>query len=157
MDHLIIEGVKPYDGRYPFDIYSEESELSTTEWGVIKRHAGYLPLTASEGFAGGDPELFACFAVIALRRAGKIGADEVDAAYQRIADAPFGKTVRIEQDPAEVAQEADAGPPPSKTPVRPSSSGDGSTGSSESLTGPLNGSGIHDSGSSPLPPVRSGI
>ena len=72
MDYLTIEGVKPYDGRYEFDI--ENHALTTREWGWIKRHSGYLPLTIADGYAGADPELYAVFAVIALCRAGKVDA-----------------------------------------------------------------------------------
>ena len=41
-------GVPPYDGRYDFDL--EGRELTTREWGWIKRLSGYLPLTIEEGF-----------------------------------------------------------------------------------------------------------
>ena len=55
-----------------------------------------MPFTIDEGFAGGDPELFACFAAIALRRADKIEAQEVPAIYERIIDGPFGSTITLE-------------------------------------------------------------
>ena len=75
MDYIVIEGVPPYDGRYEFDL--EGRELTTREWGWIKRHSGYLPLTIEDGFT--DPELVTVFAAIALRRAGKVEAREVPA------------------------------------------------------------------------------
>ena len=68
MDWLILEQVPPYDGRYEWDL--EGRELTTREWGWIKRLAGYLPLNIEDGL--GDPELIAVFAAIALRRAGKV-------------------------------------------------------------------------------------
>ena len=67
MDYIVIEGVRPYDGRYEFDL--EGRELTTREWGWIKRLSGYLPLTIEEGLT--DPELITVFACIALRRAGQ--------------------------------------------------------------------------------------
>jgi hypothetical protein len=151
MDFIVLENVKPYDGRYQFDLAG--SELTTREWGWIKRHSGYLPLTVEEGFAGADPELFAVFATIALRRAGRIEPADVPAVYEKLVDAPFGSTIRLETDTVE--QGDDAGPPP--TAERPSSSGNGSPASSETSAGPRNGSGTPASVSSPLPPVRSGI
>ena len=51
MNHLIITGVPPYDGRYEFDM---ERDFTTREWGWLKRLAGYLPLNIEEGFDGGQ-------------------------------------------------------------------------------------------------------
>ena len=48
MDWLTIKGVPPWDGRYEFDL--EDRELTTREWGWIKRWSGYLPLTVAEAF-----------------------------------------------------------------------------------------------------------
>jgi len=62
MEYIVLDGVKPYDGRWPLDA---TADFTTREWGVIKRLSGYLPLTVNDGFQGGDPELFAAFAVIA--------------------------------------------------------------------------------------------
>ena len=128
MDWVIVDGVRPYDGRYLFDI--EGRELTTREWGWIKRLSGYLPLTLEEGFRGGDPELFAAFAVIALRRDGKIDAREAPAVFERIVDAPFGSTIRMETD-TDQEQEDDAGPPLPSSTAKPSTSGGGSRTSSE--------------------------
>jgi hypothetical protein len=151
LDWLIIEGVKPWDGRYEFDLL--DAELTTREWGWIKRHSGYLPLTVDKGFAGADAELFACFAAIALRRAGRIQAEEVDAVFERIADAPYGSTIRMESDSPAV--EDDAGPPASSSNGSAHSSGPASTTSSEISDGPPNGSGMPDSDSSGSPWARS--
>ena len=73
LDWLTVAGVKPWDGRYEFDLNGRE--LTTREWGWIKRHSGYLPLTIDEGFNGADPELFACFAA---HRAAPRRQDPVD-------------------------------------------------------------------------------
>jgi hypothetical protein len=125
MDTITISGVKPYDGRYELDITG--SPLTTREWGWIKKHAGYLPVTiGDDGFA--DPELIAVLAVIALRRSGTIEAREVPAVYDRIADAPFGSTISLE---FASATEGDADPPPLSSTGSSNSSGPASTMSSE--------------------------
>jgi hypothetical protein len=101
MDYIVLDGVKPYDGRYELDL--EQQPFTTREWGWIKRHANYLPLTLWDGFQGGDPELFAVFAVIALRRAGRIDATEAQGMFDRLQDTPLG-AVRYEagvQEPVE--------------------------------------------------------
>jgi hypothetical protein len=125
MDWIVLEGVKPWDGRYEFDIVARE--LTRREWGWIKRLPGYLPLTIEDGLRGADPELFAVFGAIALRRAGRIQQDEVPEIYERLLDAPAGSTIRLEGDTVDT-DEGDAGPPPA------SSSGNGSSFGSDSPT-----------------------
>jgi hypothetical protein len=127
MNWLVIEGVKPWDGRYEFDL--DRQELTTREWGFIKRYSGYLPTTLEEGIEGADPEFFCVVAVIALRRAGRIGNADVQQTFDRFADAPFGTTIRLEGDD-EPAPEADADPSASSS-SKPNGSGDGSRTSSE--------------------------
>lgn len=152
---LTITGVKPYDGRYEFDIAN--SELTTREWGWVKRHSGYLPLTLEEGFRGGDPELFAVFAVVALHRAGRITNQDVGEVFDRIADAPFGSVIELEDDRPETDQEDDdAGPPVSSSNGSDSSSGEGSTTSSAASTVPRPASGTPGSASSGFGLTRSG-
>ena len=142
---IVVEGVKPWDGRYPFDF---GADFTTQEWGWIKRLAGYMPMNVSDGFEGGDPELFAVFAVIALRRSGKIEPRQVPEVFERIGEAPFGTTIRVENDPADdEAGDAD-GPPPSSSNGNERTSGPGSRKSSETSAGPPNGSGIPDSDTS---------
>ena len=106
MDRIVVEGVQPYDGRWDFDLVGRE--LTTREWGWIKRLAGYLPVDLDEKELG-DPELITVFAAIALRRAGRIEAREVPQAFERLSDAPFGSAITLE---TEEAEEDDAGPPP---------------------------------------------
>jgi hypothetical protein len=137
VDWIVVEGVKPWDGRYEFDL--ERQPLTTREWGWIKRLAGYLPITIDEGFDGGDPELFTCFAVIALRRAGQIENRDVAATYERIIDLPQERTIRIESDTEAI--EDDASPPATSSNGKQGSSGPSSPTSSETL---------------PLSPARSG-
>ena len=137
MDWIVVEGVKPWDGRYPLDL--DGAELTSREWGWIKRLTGYLPFTVDEGFAGGDPELFACFAVLALRRAGRIEKGDVSDVYERIIDGPAAGTVRLESDSEET--ETDAGPPASSNSGNESSSGAVSPSSSERSEPTRNGSG----------------
>jgi hypothetical protein len=135
MDYIVIEGVKPYDGRYEFDV----DGFTTREWGWIKRLSGYLPLTIDDGFDGGDPELFSCFAAIALRRAGKIENREVAEVYERLIDSPFERAIRLETDEPETelesemseAGQGDASPPPPSLSENGSTSGPSSAPSSE--------------------------
>jgi hypothetical protein len=127
MDWIVIDGVQPWDGRYPFDL--DGQPLTTREWGWIRRITGYMPLTVDEGLRGADPELFTVWAVIALRRAGRINPAEVTVTYDRLADAPFGAAITFE------GGEVDAGPPPGSPSGGSSSngatSGPGSSTSSE--------------------------
>jgi hypothetical protein len=152
MDWIVVKGVKPWDGRYQLDL--DGFELTTREWGFIKRLTGYLPLTVDEGFQGGDPELFAALAAIALRRAGRVDNTQVAEVYERIADAPAGGTVRLESDRPPV-EEDDAGPPAVSTGSSGSASGDGSTTSSETSPPTRNGSGIPASAGSESQWARS--
>ena len=122
MDYIVVEGVRPYDGRYEFDL--EGQALTTREWGWIKRLSGYLPLTVDEGAR--DPELIVVFAVIALRRAGKVEPRDVPAVFETLSDAPFGSTITMETDVVEEEAEEKRPPPESST-----SSGDTSGPSSQ--------------------------
>lgn len=145
MIYVVIEQPKTYAGRWELDV--EQQELSTRELGWVKRFSGYLPLTMGEGLAGGDAELFAAYAVIALVRNGKITREEVATVFERIIDQPFGTALRIETDDAEVEGEQ-GGPPTQSTNSSGDTSGHGSTQSSETSDAPQNGSGTQ--GSEPL-------
>jgi hypothetical protein len=154
MDYLIIEGVRPYDGRYEFDL--EGQEFTTREWGWIRRHANYLPVTASDGFVSGDAELMCTIAVILLRRAGKITTEDVPEAFERLADAPFTATLKWETTQADEALEGDTADPTASLNGSTSSSGSVSPTSSESSGGDPKGSGIPASAISGSSPVTSG-
>lgn len=141
MDWIVIDSIPPYDGRYQLDLAGDQ--FTTREWGWVKRLAGYLPGNLEDGLTGMDPELICAFATIALHRAGKVQARDVPDVFERITDAPFGSTIRLETDRAEIGQEEDADPPsPPSSSGNGSSSGPGSTKSSET---------------SPATPARSGI
>ena len=146
MDWLTISGAQPWDGRYPFDL--ENSAFTTREWGWIKRHSGYLPLTVDEGFKGADPELITVFAIIALARAGKIQTAQAAEVFDRLADAPATARIRLETDEPE--READADPPPQSSTENGSSSGHDSPTSSEISPAAPSPSGIPVSASSRL-------
>jgi hypothetical protein len=152
MDWIVIDGVKPYDGRYQLDA---SLDFSTREWGWIKRLAGYLPLNVEEAFTGGDPELFAVLALVALHRAGKVEARDVPGLYDRMLDSPFWTTIRFESDGDTVlAEEADAdSPPPGSSTGNAGSSGAESTPSSETSPSRQNGSGSPGSDSSVYDPA----
>ena len=138
MDWLVLEGVKPWDGRYEFDL--DATAMTTREWGYLKRLSGYMPMTIEQGFEGRDPELFAAFAVIALRRNGRITNDDVDHVYERIIDAPFAESIRLEPGETET-EEDDAGPPERSSNGKQPSSGTTSRRSSARSDGPRSDAG----------------
>ena len=150
MDWLIIEGVPPWDGRYEFDIV--EQPPTYREWGWVKRFSGYMPLTIDQGMNGGDPELYAAFAAMALHRAGRIQPSEAQGIVDRLADAPFGATVRLELDDR---VEDDAGPPAASSGSSTNGSGDGSQTSSENWASKRVPDGTPASATSESPPVGS--
>jgi hypothetical protein len=128
-DRIVIEGIPPYDGVYPWDL--DRQELTTREWGWIKRLTGYLPLDLSEPSKWGDPEVLVCFAAMALRRAGRVEAREVPQVFERFADVPFdGAKIQLE---TEEAEEDDAVPLPSSN-GNTAASGSNSPPSSEPST-----------------------
>jgi hypothetical protein len=152
MQWIVLTGVGDLDGRYEFDL--DGREFTTREWGWLKRLSGYLPLTIGEAFDGGDPELFACFAVIALHRSGKVLARDVPDAFERIIDTPSLAAIRIESDQAE--EEDEERPPPSSLNESDSISGNASATSSATSVLPLSRTGIPALASSPSPPPGSG-
>jgi len=147
MDWLVIDGVKPWDGRYEFDLAGQE--LTTREWGWIKRLAGYLPLNIDDGFQGADPELFAAFAAIALYRAGKVEQRDVPDLFERLQDAPFGATIRLETD-SDAEVEANPSPPSSSGSDSTSGvNGKASSASSDVTPAPIGTPALGSSGSVP--------
>lgn len=135
MRWIVIEGVRPYDGRYEFDL--DGAPFTLREWGWMKRLSGYLPLTFEEGMNGGDAELITVFALIALYRAGRVAATDIPAAFERFSDIAFGASIQLEQDEQTQAEaEDDAGPPEASSNGNATSSGDDSRPSSESPESP---------------------
>jgi hypothetical protein len=148
---LTVTGVKPWDGSYELRF---ADELTTREYGWIKRLSGYLPLELDKAVTGGDPEFMCVLAAIAMRRAGKIDADQVPDVFERLADAPFGSTITFDTDD-EPEAEGDAGPPARSSTGNGSSSGDGSTTSSETSPASPPDSGTPASDSSASVPLKS--
>lgn len=140
MTEVVISGMKPYDGRYELDF---AQEMTTREWGWMKRLAGYLPLAMKDD-SFGDPEVMCVLAVIAMRRAGRIEAAEVPRLYERLLDLPFGEAVTIASDPEQA---------PSPPPTTPSSDGNAST----SGTSSKNSSGSSDATRPSTGPQPSGF
>lgn len=154
-DWILIEGLRPWDGRYPFNL--TEDVPTTREWGWIKRFSGYMPATIEEGINGMDAELISVFAVITLRRAGKIDNRQVPEIFERLADAPYGATVRLEFG-ADVESEASVVPLDGNSSGRASDSGEDSTRSSEtSEPQTLELSGTHGSATSESLPTAWAI
>jgi hypothetical protein len=141
MAYLVIEDVKPWDGRYELDL--DTAELTRREWGWIKRHSGYLPMTIGEGFDGADPALVACLAVIALYRAGKITVDDVGGVFERFEDTPAMSTIRMEGD----TEPDDVADPPVSSNGSAHSSGPVTSASSATSAKPPNDPGTPDSAS----------
>jgi hypothetical protein len=101
----IVLNTPRFKGEYEFDI--EEEPLTNLEWRWVKKISGYLPLTISDGWRGGDPDLFVAFAVVALARAGRIGRDEALQVADQLLESPFdGAAIAF------VGQEADTDSPP---------------------------------------------
>ena len=152
MDWLVITGAKPWDGRYELDLL--DRELTTREWGWVKRLSGYMPLTIVQGLEGGDPELFTALAVVALRRAGRIEQGDATDTYEQLLDTPAGR-ITLESDTAE-AVEDDAGPPAGSSSSNGTSSGPASTTSWERSDGPTRpATGTPDSATSESLPAWS--
>ena len=123
MDYLVIEGVKPWDGRYEFDL--GDSELTTREWGWIKR---YCRLHAADGRGGLPAATRSCSpASPRSRSAGPARStrDDVADVFDRFARRPRSVHDPLESDSA--AEEDDADPPPPSSSGNTTSSGDDST------------------------------
>ncbi len=148
MDYIVVQGVRPYDGRYQFDLEGEE--LTTREWGWIKRLSGYLPINVEEGLS--DPELIVVFAAIALRRAGKVEARDVPDVFERLSDAPFGAAITMETESVKEEDRETVPPQPSSS-SSVDTSGPEST-NSETSPATQDGSGNPPSGSLASVPTR---
>ena len=137
---MVVDGVKPYDGRYEIDF-----EFTTQELGWIKRHAGYLPAEIEDAFRGIDAELLCVFAVIGMRRAGKVDKRDVADVFERLSEAKFG-SMSFEADPEE--EDGVVSSPPQRSSSGPTgTSGPGSTTSSETSEDAQSFSGMPGSGS----------
>lgn len=152
MDHLVLANVPPYDGRYEFDL--DGSSLTVREWGWIKRLSGYMPLTVDDGLAGADPELFAVFAAIALRRAGRIEGREVPAIFERIADTAFETSIRLETEAEAETEDDESRPPMASSTASVPISGTNSESPSEKSDAPPSPIGTPELGTSELRSAR---
>lgn len=135
MEYLILEGLRPWDGRYSLDL--QAAEPTYREWGWITRFSGYVPSTVNMN----DPRLYPVLALIVLYRAGKITLADVDDIHERFLDAP-GSAIVFDSDDVEVG--ADAVPPPRSSSGKPPTSGPDSPTSSERSDDIPNGSGTGD-------------
>lgn len=132
---LIIGDLRPWDGEYDFNIDS----FDRREWGWIKRYAGYLPATVWDGYVGGDVELYAVFALIALKRNGRIGQTDVPDLWERLQE---GGKITLKGEPQdEKDEEDDARPPAESSTENEISSGEDTGTSSETSLKILPGTG----------------
>jgi hypothetical protein len=83
---IVVKGVRPYDGEYELDT---GRAFNAREWNWIKRIAGYMPNTISDGFRGGDPDLYVALTVIAMARAGRIDRAEGPDVAEVLKEEPF--------------------------------------------------------------------
>lgn len=143
MDWIVIENVKPYDGRYAFDVPNFDPTMR--EWGWIKRLSGYMPLTLDVGLAGGDAELIVVLAVIAMHRNGKITAADVEHVHGRFLDVEFGSAIRLELGADDDAEDPTQAFPEKNAPASAPTFGDASTTSSEESVPHLRPTGTHGS------------
>ena len=112
MARIVITGIPPYDGDYELD---SDRAFNAREWRWIKKVSGYMPLTVSEGFEGGDPDLFVALAIIAMAREGRVTKDEGLRVADVLAEAPFdGAAITMVGDEPVEADEIplDLTPPP---------------------------------------------
>ena len=86
MTRIVVKGAKPYDGEYPLDT---DRAFNSREWNWIKRIAGYMPNTISDGFNGGDPDLYVALTVIAMCREGRIDRNDGLRVAEALAEVPF--------------------------------------------------------------------
>jgi hypothetical protein len=153
VDQIIISGVPPYDGRYPYDVLEDGTGLRGFELSWIKRLAGYLVVDIDDK-AFGDHELIQILAVIALCRAGRISEEEVPEVFDRFQHAEFAGMIRLEL--GDPDREADAGPPPPRPSENGGTSGPDSRPSSETSDETRSTGGTPGSAASPSAPPRSG-
>src|SRR5262245_18108801 len=102
-----------------FELDFKDEALSALEWRVVKKISGYTLGTVGDGIVEQDPSLFIAWAVIALRRAGRVGRDEVYIVADELSEFPFdGGFLRYEiGDPEE--EEADPPAAAASTPAPP--------------------------------------
>jgi uncharacterized protein (DUF2336 family) len=91
---------------YPLEIDETKgaNSLSPREWGEIKRIAHVLPAQLAEAIEGGDMELMAALAIVAMRRAG--GQPDVDAILDGRFPLEVEADAEADDDPPAVAADA---------------------------------------------------
>src|SRR5262245_11312430 len=129
MDWFVVEGLAPYEGRYPWDLIVPN--LTVREWTWVQELAGVYPATYLERAGAADARLMAVLVVLAIRRAGTIGNDGVEQLVERLKDVTLDDNIRFELGDPDT-QEDDAGPPPTSSSSNGGSSGEPSTTPSES-------------------------
>jgi hypothetical protein len=83
---IVVKGAGRYDGEYELDT---DRAFNAREWNWIKRIAGYMPNTISDGFNGGDPDLYVALTVVAMARDGRIDRTEGVRVAETLAELPF--------------------------------------------------------------------
>jgi hypothetical protein len=139
-DWLTITGVKPYDGRYEWNIAA--MDYTTREWIWIKQYAKVQPADYFDELRKLDAALVLILAAIMLRRAGKVDTVDIQSVWDRFQDVNFGSHIQIEPGDHEPEEDDADGPPPASSSSNGSSSGIDGAASSETLpvTPPVSGS-----------------
>ena len=139
MAKMVVAHIPPWDGEY--DLQSDRA-FNAREWRWITQVSGYMPLTVSDGFAGGDPSLFVALTAIAMCRAGKIERSQGLEVCEQLSEAPFdgasismvGDTVEADDVPLDLTSRP-AEPSPDDSPSNSESNrGSASSSGPSSLT-----------------------
>ena len=110
MPNTIVVNVPPYEGEYEIDLNTRM--FSHVEWRWVKKISGYMPMTISDGWKGGDPDLILALAIIAMFRSGKIEKSQALTVAEQIEDAEVDGvaiSVKLEDDEEVVDDSPPAG------------------------------------------------
>lgn len=110
-DAFVIKDAFPYDGTYEIDL----SSLNGYDLRLIKQVARVRAHELDEALEGGDYDVHIACAVIAMKRAGKFGDEQVQDAIDVLMRQPLGA---VYWRPGSMnGKDADASDPPPETPL----------------------------------------
>lgn len=141
-DTVVIRGLLPFDGDYPFDIVrmvlspGDPEFMTYREWHTVKTMSGVRAGEIMDALDAGDTSLNLALVAVILRRAGR-AVDEND-----LWDAPGSTEIRVRVDWAARQTKADDAVPPTSRPHAEDASGrqstDGGEPSRPTLVSPAN-------------------
>lgn len=115
---IVVKGVKPYDGTYPY-VPIEDMDRDEVRW--VKVLADYMPVTWYDGIRGADPDVMGVLAIVGMLRTGTITHDQVPEVWARLGKANAFESVTVTG--ASESEEGEDAVPPE---TRPSESSDSS-------------------------------